>query len=417
MSKNVKLVDKDQISNSDINIPEIKEWTGNNKYPAMFINTKNNKTRMWLCWVVKDKVYQTDGFIDGKIKEPQFHCYKGNTLRTGEEQAPLEADKKWLKVFDKGYIPDHRDEYGQKIYNHVKQQKEQNGGMNRGVKLFSETEITNKTTAGKKNLDTQHRPMLAKKYKDWIKTKTPKTKTPKTNEDENLSFDLTVPGKNIKFPAIVQAKVDGIRALPQLVDNSVILESRNGNNFVHLEHLKNEIKRWLEYKGQPNLILDGEMYIHRLYKNKDGTRSITNDYEENECVTPEDITKWFKAGIDELRTQAKKYGIEVDNKNKIQLRDNLENLISEVKSVERYQFISETCKITRSNPHQKEKLVQYWIFDIWDPTKTNMERYKMLCDLFKDYDGDILKLVPTKIVNDHIEIENFMKEFVGESNG
>ena len=382
---------------------ELQGWKSNRTYPLMFITTAAGKVRMWACWVEGDTVYYTDGLVDGKIKEPQTHTYAGNTLRTPEEQAPLEAEKMWLKRFDHGYTPADDDKAGQKVYAHVKQQKEQNGGMNRGVKLFGKTEISTKTTAGKKILGDQHRPMLAKKYKDWKKTK----------DDE--VFELTNPGKAIKFPAIAQAKVDGIRALPQVKDDSVMLESRNGNNFVHLEHLRDEIKYWLEHKGHPDLILDGEMYVHTLYR--DENHKPTYDYPEKH-IEPADLSDWFKEGVTELRKQARKWGCKnAAELDKVQLRDYLEEFVCEMKGVERYQFISETCKITRSNPHDHEEMVEYWIFDVWDPTKTNMERYELLQELFEDYDGDILKLVPTQIVHSHEEIEEFMEETVGETSG
>lgn len=332
--------------------PELDGWRTNPKYPLMFI-TKNDKVRAWACWVIGDTVYRTDGLIDGKLKEPQSHQYNANTLRSGEEQAPMEAEKMWLKQFDRGYSPAKDDKKGMQIYNHVKDQKEQNGGMNRGVRLFGTTAITTNTTAGKKDLSAQHRPMLAKKYKDW------------RNED---CFELTNPGKAITFPALAQAKVDGIRALPHIVGDKVNLESRNGNNFVHLNHIRDEIKNWLKYKGRDNLILDGEMYVHRLYRNEDGQPTF--------------------AATD-----------------------------AEMKGVERYQFISEACKITRTDPHDFEEYVEYWVFDIWDQTMSNMERWNLITELFADYDGDIIKLVPTRVVNSHEEIETFMEELVGETTG
>jgi len=380
--------------------PELAGWRANRKYPLMFNTVKSGKLRMWACWVEGDTVYYTDGFVDGKIKEPQSHQYDGNTLRTGEEQAPLEAEKMWLKRFDHEYMPAEDDKAGQKIYAHVKEQKEQNGGMNRGVKLFGKTEITTKTTAGKKTMASQHRPMLAKKYKDWKKTK----------DDE--VFELTAPGKAIKFPAIAQAKVDGIRALPQLDDDGkVTLESRNGNSFVHLNHLRDEIKYWLEHKGCPDLILDGEMYVHKMYRDNG---KPTFDYPGG--IEASDLSEWFKSGVATLRREAKKWGCKnAASLNKIQLREYLEDYVYEMKGVERYQFISEACKITRSNPHDHEEMVEYWIFDVWDPSKTNIERYELLQELFEDYDGDILKLVPTKFVNSHEEIEEFMEELVGET--
>lgn len=379
---------------------ELDGWKSNRKFPLMFNTTATGKVRLWACWVEGDTVYYTDGFIDGKIKEPQSHKYTGNTLRSGEEQAPLEAEKMWLKRFDHEYTPATDDKDGQKIYKHVKAQKEENGGMNRGVKMFGDTEISAKTTAGKKDLGSQHRPMLAKKYKDW-------------NKKADV-FELTSPGKGIKFPAIVQAKVDGIRALPQLRDDKVSLESRNGNDFVHLDHLRDEIKYWLEHKGHPNLILDGEMYVHTMYRDEDKAPT----YEHQGGIDPEQLSSWFKDGIAELRKQAKKLGCKnAESLTKLELRDYLDEFIHEMKGVERYQFISEACKITRSDPHEHEEMVEYWIFDIWDPTKTNMERYALLQEIFEDYDGDILKLVPTKIVNNHDDIEDFMAEMVGETNG
>lgn len=378
---------------------ELDDWKVNSKFPLMFFKTSTGKTRVWACWVVEDCVFYTDGFVDGKLKEPQRHQYAGNTLRTGAEQAPLEAEKMWLKRFNQDYHPAPDDKYGQKIYQHVKAQKEANGGMNRGVKLFGKSEIITTTTAGKKKLDSRHRPMLAKKYKDW-----------KTVNGEE-QFELTNPGKAIKFPALVQAKVDGIRAIPHLQNGKVSLESRNGNNFVHLNHLREEIKYWLEKKGCEDLILDGEMYVHQLYRDDDG--KPTFEYQP-EAIDPEDLNEWFEDKT-QLIAEARKRGCKnAQRMHKVELRDFLEGYIREFKGVERYQFISEACKITRTSPHPYEEVVEFWIFDIWDPTKTNEERYSLLQDLFSDYDGDILKLVPSKVVNNHQEIESFMTRTVGE---
>lgn len=319
------------------NKPEIQEWYKNPKYPLLFLE-KNGKTRLWACWVIGDTIYRTDGFVNGKLKEPLGKCISGNTLRDCDKQALLEAEKLWLKQIDKDYKPYKTDKIGCKIFEHVCKQKEKTGGMNRGVRMFKETEICTETTAGQKDFGSQHRPMLAKKYKDW----------------KGEKYSLTGPGEKIIFPALIQAKLDGIRALPQIKGDSVMLESRNGNSFVHLNHIRNEIKKFL--KGNENIILDGELYIHECFR-EDG---------------------------------------------------------SEMTGVERYQFISEACKITRSEPHKKENLVEYWIFDIWDPTRTNEQRWQIVKNLFKDYDGSIIKLVPTKVVQNHEDIERYMKVLIGE---
>lgn len=340
---NIKIILKLYINNMELlNKPQLQDWVKNNKYPLLSIDTRGGE-RIWACWVKGDNVYKTDGLINGKLKEPLSHKYVKNKLRTGIEQALLEAEKKWIKQCCKGYKPLENDLYGKKIYDHVINQKNKNGGMNRGVKMFSETTIKTEYTAGNTSLNIQHRPMLAKKYKEM----------------KNDEFVLSTSGSKLRFPCYVQPKVDGIRALSQIdKDGNVHLESRNGNYFVHLEHIRNEIKKFLNKKKYSNIILDGELYVHNLYTN--------------------------------------------DNK--------------EMTNVERYQFISESCKITRKEPHPQETKVQYWLFDIWDKTLTFEERISLLQYLYSKYDGNIIQIVPSIKVKSHEEIERQMSIFVGENN-
>lgn len=316
-------------------------------YPVLYTTTKLGKKRLWACWLDKDDkpvFYSTDGEVGGKLKDASCRTFKGNTRRSAREQTEDWAQKKWIEKLDKGYQPDEHDVYGMKIYAKVIHQKEANGGMNRGVKMWGKTQITTTTTAGAKDLSQRHYPMLAKKYKDH-----------KVVRGEEV-YGLTPVGKKITFPCFVQTKVDGVRALPRIANGSVILESRNGKDYVHLNHIRNEILRWLKKKKCMDFVLDGEMYLHQLVR--DG---------------------------------------------------------KELKGVERFQFLSQACKITRKEPHPEEGLVQFYIFDLWDPDKTFEERWRILEALFEDYDGHILQLVPTYKVEDHDQIEKHMQDFVGES--
>jgi len=320
------------------------------KYPLLYTTTKTGKQRLWACWLDPEGepiVWRTDGEVGGKLKDPSPRVFQKNTLRSALEQAQEGAQKMWIQKLDKGYAPAPDDEAGQKIYQRVIKQKEANGGMNRGVKMWGETKITTETTAGTKKISERHYPMLAKKYKDWV-----------VRKGEEI-HDLTPPGSKIQFPCFVQTKVDGLRALPKINGDKVTLESRNGKNYVFLNHIRDEIKRWLSFKECPDVVLDGEMYIHSMF------HSTGEEY----------------------------------------------------KTVERFQFLSEACKITRKKPHLQEKKVQFWIFDLWDPEKTFRERWNQLQTIFADYDGDILQLVPTYEVSNHEEIEKYMCEFVGETTG
>jgi len=310
-------------------------------FPILFCEKSSTKIHEWRIWVEDSKIWRTDGQVGGKMKDPIAREISGNTLRSPEEQALLEAEKYWIKQVDKGYKPAEKDGKGMKIYNHVISQKSQNGGMNRGVKMFVETQITAGSTSGNKEMTEHHYPMLAKHYLEHL--------------------------EKVKFPCYTQPKLDGVRAMGfissvkldiEILDShshshshsdseydKVILESRNGKDYVHLNHIREEIKILL--KDYPKLVLDGELYTHN-FENK--------------------------------------------------------------KNVERFQFLSEACKITRTSPHPKESFVEYWIFDIWDTECSFPGRFAILQDLFNNYSGKILKLVPTKQVDSHQEIEKFMNK-------
>lgn len=327
---------------------EIKEMG----YPILYTITKTGKKRMWACWIDPhgDPLYYcTDGEVGGKLKVPACREFKGNTRRNPREQTEDWAQTKWIEKLGKSYKPDAEDKVGQKIYAYVMSQKEKNGGMNRGVKMWGNTEICVATTAGAKDLSQRRFPMLAKKYKDFIKL-------PKRKGGGEI-YDLTSSGNKIEFPCFVQAKVDGLRALPRISEDRVLLESRKGNDFVFLNHIREEIKVFL--KGNEELVLDGELYVHSLHK-PDG---------------------------------------------------------KEYETVERFQFLSKACKITRKNPFVEESKVEFWVFDLWDKTKTFRERWEIVKSLFERYEGDIIKIVPTFEVQNHEEIEEHMRDFVGETSG
>lgn len=76
--------------------------------------------------------------------------------------------------------------------------------------------------------------------------------------------DKYVNNKHIKFPCIVQPKLDGVRCFAYLKDNKVIFMSRAGKEFYNLKEQREELlKSGLLDNGQ---ILDGELYCHSLKK-------------------------------------------------------------------------------------------------------------------------------------------------------
>lgn len=71
-----------------------------------------------------------------------------------------------------------------------------------------------------------------------------------------LAHDYNKRGKSITFPCYVQRKLDGVRcvAIP-----SRGLFSRNGKQFPHLKHIRDDIDRLA-----PNIMFDGELYSDEL---------------------------------------------------------------------------------------------------------------------------------------------------------
>jgi len=295
------------------------------RLPDLYTQTKTGKTRKWSCWVEKDIIFRSDGEVTGKMKEPSQRIVEKNTLRTSEQQAVLEAQKYWLNQVDKGYKPDEKDSEGMKVYNYVMEQKSRNGGMSRGVVMYGESKITPNTTSGVKDMTVSHYPMLAKHYLEHL--------------------------EKVKFPAFVQPKLDGVRCVAYTSNDKVVLESRGGKDYMHLNHIREDLLKILK----DGVVLDGELYTHSLVKN----------------------------GIN-------------------------------LKNVERFQFLSEACKISKSAPHPEENNVQFWVFDIYDLTLTNKDRFYKLSKIFKKYKGSNLKLVETHTVSTHSEIDEKMDYFLKE---
>ena len=303
---------------------------------------------MWSCRVVDNEIFRKHGVVGGKITEPSSYKCNKNNLRSAPQQAQLEAERLWIGKLDKGYSPDPADVGGMEIFKRVMDQKAQNGGMNRGVKMHGDSQIKSGSTAGKKQVQ-RHYPMLAKKYKS----------------DDGLS--LTPVASKLEFPLYVQAKVDGLRALPSYgaSTQSVTLESRNGKAYVHLDHIRDALGRLLRKIGDTDIVFDGELYVHHVKDESTGA-ALSN--------------------------------------------------------VERFQLLSEMCKITRTNAHPRESVAQFWIFDIWDPETTFEKRYYKLKRVEALVKADkslnsVIKFVPTKLVNSHDEIESYMDDMIGVTTG
>lgn len=76
-----------------------------------------------------------------------------------------------------------------------------------------------------------------------------------------LAHDYNKYGHKVAFPAFVQPKLDGIRCIAYKTGDDITLMSRNGKSH-NLPHLKKLLEPL--FKEHPDLVLDGELYIHGI---------------------------------------------------------------------------------------------------------------------------------------------------------
>lgn len=164
-------------------------------FPTLFKKSKTGKVSQWDISVNKNCYYIEHGYVDGlKQKDTRLiksgkHIGKANET-TAEQQAMSEAEAKWKKQKDKGYVES----------------------------LLNTNDIV-------------YLPMLAQKFEERK--------------------------KYISWPCFAQPKLDGVRCFARVINGEVVLTSRNGKRFPHMEHLFNDIKMFPDIE---NLILDGELY-------------------------------------------------------------------------------------------------------------------------------------------------------------
>jgi DNA ligase-1 len=66
----------------------------------------------------------------------------------------------------------------------------------------------------------------------------------------------------VKFPLLIQPKLDGIRCLSFMRNGEVVLLSRQRKEFKHLNHIRQALLPI--FKKSPDLVLDGELYRHGM---------------------------------------------------------------------------------------------------------------------------------------------------------
>jgi DNA ligase-1 len=180
------------------------------EFPRLYLKTDNNQIRFWEIKVVstnsKASIYTKYGLKGGKIIEPSPQIIdKPVGKKTPYDRALNLASTKWQNRIQKGY---------------------------------SEKEPTIKLTNTRYNVNKAIMPMKA----------------------------YSLSNHNVHFPAYVQPKLDGYRALLHKDKTGYHFLSNTQRPYPHLEHLKKELTKIKELNN-PNIYLDGELYLEEDHVN------------------------------------------------------------------------------------------------------------------------------------------------------
>ena len=327
------------------------------KFPILY---KGGNGRKWKIWVEDNIIFRTDGLISKEfMKTPSQKKINGKRNTSDNEQAILEAKRAWIKKIDGGFQPDPDDIEGIEMYNALIEQKQNQGGNNHGTTtkkgaLKNNVEITGKCF--------KFEPMLAFKYNEKIKRviwdindkeQILKKIKPKKVKDEEIILDKEEVFSSTYFDATdgayVQRKIDGLRCISFIDNNKLVCLSRNNKEFKFLKEQKEEIYNLL--KDHPNVILDGEWYVHSPIIN-------------GKLVT----------------------------------------------DTSRFSFITSACKTVRNTPHPNENLIEYHVFDIIDYSKPQKNRFHMLKKIIGDR-STFVKLVTYKKIHSESEMMHIHDDY------
>lgn len=181
-------------------------------FPQLYKKSAKGKIECWRIRVEWNLWYPTIivefGEYGGKFQTKKNEVKVGLNIgkkneTTNVEQAKKEAEAKWNKQRNKGYVEDRLD-----------------------------------AEAGKETLDAKKggiKPMLAHDYDDHK--------------------------QKVKFPSYVQPKLDGMRCIVTRIDGDVKMWSRERNPILSCPHIIEDVKVLL-CTIDGDLFLDGELYLH-----------------------------------------------------------------------------------------------------------------------------------------------------------
>lgn len=207
------------------------------KLETLYKRAKTGAIQYWSISTLHDTIFKESGKLGTKnpIKHEEI-CTGKNIGKSNEttpgQQAKSQAQSDWNKKRDEGYksltdlgIIEERSNDGW-VYVQDGKQLRTNGDPT-GLEQILNTVLSEFNTDASGNV----KPMLAQSVK-WDK---------------------------VKYPALVQPKLDGVRCLMVIGEESVVFLSRNGKIYTTINHIGEEVLGTFK-----NIVLDGEIYSDEL---------------------------------------------------------------------------------------------------------------------------------------------------------
>jgi ATP-dependent DNA ligase len=221
---------------------------GKNSLPTLFKTDKTGKSREWKIFRKGNVVHTEHGVVGGKIviSKPTIYeaVYEGQKNAMDEEENAIDKMfRKWSAQLDKDYSVESSDKDGMRLYEIVKERKENSGGKNTNIFKLNGVAVSGKRSTAIVQKADVIKPMLAHTWNPEKKTM-----------NKYIKFDEGV---------YVDAKLDGIRCISYLnSEGNVIMATRNGKQFPFFMKIRGELQILLD--DNPKLILDGEIYAHTI---------------------------------------------------------------------------------------------------------------------------------------------------------
>ncbi len=310
-------------------------------FPPLYIKDAKGMDRVWTVRTEGNVSIVTHGCVDGAMTEQRRSYKTTNAGRSNEvdpeTQAQREAERDWVKKLTKGYAP--RDPKGKKVAAATLKKLEKSGGVRTGLRIEKKEEEKNAKEEEDSEEEEEPAPKKAKKSgclehpiaamlcKDW------------DVQSNGWPTAACLKHFDLEEGMYVQPKLDGVRCIVSFDEGAPVLTTRNGKKFVHLNHLRTQLRmlRLAVEKKVPeidpeNLVLDGEIYA------------------------PDILGEVVMVG------------------NKSTYRDSRLHLSNE----QRFDVISGAARPTRTSAHPLEKQLSFFVFDALDITKPSMPQGERL---------------------------------------